>query len=202
MGYSKEKAEEYSRVGIIAEDHYLLLVRDAVTFPGGIPGVYDRLVWRSGLSGPPGVVIFPVTENKKILVNINFRHSTRSWEAELPRGARHAKEAPEKTAARELKEETGCICSKYTLLGELIPDSGILGGTTPVYMAQIKQRKARHQDESEAIASNIEMSIEELQEAYIKGFIILDVHGEKTKVYCRDPFLTYALMQAIWRKLI
>ena len=202
MGYSDSDAEKSARIGVIAEDHYWLWVRDAVIFPGGIPGTYNRIIWKSGLTGPQGVAIFPVLPNKKVLLNINFRHAIRSWELELPRGARNEGELAEQTAMRELKEETGCTVKKMTCLGEMCPDSGIIGGIVPIYMGEIANKVERHQDESEAIALNVEMTIDEIREAFVKGYIITEIRGVKTKVYCRDPFLSFALLQAIWKKVL
>lgn len=202
MGYSEEIAKSYSKCGIIAEDHYWMWIRDAVTFPGGIPGTYDRIVWKSGLTGTPGAVIFPVLQNHKVLVNVNFRHATRAWELEIPRGARKQKESGKEAATRELREETGCIASEMIFLGDLAPETGVITGTIPVYFASVENRKARHQDESEAIALNIEMSVEEIEQAFIKGYALIKIRDQLTKVYCRDPFLSYALLQSKLRKLI
>ena len=202
MGYSEEDAKKYSTCGVIVEDHYWIWIRDAVTFPGGIPGTYDRIIWKTGLTGPPGAVVFPILKNKKILVNVNFRHATRSWELELPRGGRQEKETPEQAAIRELQEETGCLAKNLIHLGDLAPETGVVSGIVPVYYAEVHDRKARHQDESEAIALNIEMSQEEIQKAFLKGYVIVQIKGHQTRVYCRDPFLTYALLQAKWKKLI
>ncbi len=202
MGYSPKEAEEHTKIGVIAEDHYWIWVRDAVTFPGGIPGVYNRLFWKSGLSGPHGSAILPVLPNKKILVIVHFRHATRSWELELPRGARKEGESDKQAAARELQEETGCLCTEFTPLGEMCPDSGALSNSIPIFLGKIKSRNARHLDEGEAIAHCLEMTIDEIKSAYTQGYLITDVHGVKTKVYCRDPFLSYALLQAMWKNLI
>jgi ADP-ribose pyrophosphatase len=201
-GYTPEDAEKFSKVGILAEDHYWLLLRDAVTFPGGIPGTYNRLIWKTGLTGASKAVIFPVLPNNKLVLNVNFRHATRSWELELPRGAGKEKETAEQVAMRELKEETGCLSTDLKLLGNIAPETGVIAATIPVYFARVKERKGRHQDESEAIAMNIEISLDEVKEGFRKGYIITPVKGVETKVYCRDPFLSYALLQAIWMKLI
>ena len=202
LGYSKEDAARYSHTGIIAEDHYWIWIRDAVTFPGGIPGTYDRMLWKSGLTGPPGVGIFPVLPNKKVVVNINFRHATRSWEMELPRGTREKNETPEQTAMRELKEETGYKATKLIMLGDLAPESRMIAGVIPVYYGEVREKKARHQEETEAIAHNAELTVDEIREAFDKGYLTRDIKGIKTKVYCRDPYLSFALLQALWRKLI
>lgn len=202
MGHSKANAEKFSRVGIIAEDNYLLWVRDAVTFPGGIPGTYDRIIWKCGLKGPCGVVILPVLPNNRIIVNINFRHATRSWEMELPRGGCREKETIHESAARELKEETGCVAKEFILLGNFTPDTGLISASIPVFFGKVSERKERHQDHSEAIAVNIDLSLDEIKEAFVKGYIIIDIKGVKTKVLCRDGYFSYALLQALWQKLI
>lgn len=202
MGYSKEDAKAYSTCGIIAEDHYWIWIRDAVNFPGGIPGTYNRIVMKSGLKGAPGSVVLPYLESKKILLNIQFRHATRSWELELPRGSREEGETPKDAAARELKEETGSVSNDLIFLGDLAPETGIMSGTIPVFFARVNKRYERHKEESEAIAKNCEMTEKEIEEAFLKGYAIIRIKGQLTKVYCRDPYLSFALLQAKWRKLI
>ncbi|MDN3506320.1 MAG: NUDIX hydrolase [Simkaniaceae bacterium] len=202
MGYSKEDAKRYSTCGIIADDHYCIWIRDAVTFPGGIPGTYDRIAWKSGLSGPPGAIVLPVLKNKKVLVNVNFRHATRAWEIELPQGFREENETAEQAARRELKEEAGAKASELIYLGDIAPHMGLMTTIVPVYLAKVSTVDDRHQDEGEAINANIELSQKEIKQAYDKGYVILSIKGQATKVYCRDPSLSFALMQAKWKKLI
>lgn len=201
-GFSAKEAKENSRIGVICEDQYWIWLRDAVIFPGGVPGTYDRILWKNALGGPSGVAILPVLPDKKIVVNINFRHATRSWEMEIPRGARNASETIEQAALRELREESGYIASKFIFLGEMAPDSGMITSQVPVYFGLVREKKASQQDDSEAIIENIALTLEEIKRNYIRGYIILDIQGEKTKVYCRDPFLSFALMQATWRNLL
>jgi ADP-ribose pyrophosphatase len=202
MGYTKQEAQRYSKCGVVADDHYCIWIRDAVTFPGGIPGTYDRIAWKSSLTGPPGTIIFPVLKNKKILVNVNFRHATRAWEIELPQGVREKNETAEQAAKRELREESGAIANKLIHLGDIAPHMGLVTTVVPVFFAEVSEVKERHQDESEAIATNVELTQKQLQEAFEKGYLILPIKGHETKVYCRDPSLTYALMQAKWKRLI
>ena len=107
-GYSEAEATEFSRIGVVREDQYWVWIRDAVYFPKGVPGTYDRLVWKNELNGgAPGVAVLPVLPSGKIVLNLNYRHATRSWELELPRGKREQGETLEEAALREVKEETG-----------------------------------------------------------------------------------------------
>lgn len=202
LGYTKEEAKAFSKIGVIAEDQYWMWIRDAVTFPGGIPGTYNRILWKESLTGSPGVVILPILSTGKIVVNINFRHATRCWEMELPRGARKQGEESEITAMRELREETGCTSKQLVYLGEVTPQTGVVSGVFEVFLSHVQSKQARRQDDGEAIALNLEMSLKEINEAFLKGYLITDIKGIKTKVYCRDPFFSFALMQAQLRKLL
>jgi ADP-ribose pyrophosphatase len=201
-GVQEIDAEEWSSVGVVAEDNYWIWVRDAVIFPSGVYGTYDRLMWKTGLSGVPGVAILPLLSSKKIIVNINYRHATRSWEIELPRGQKKDGEPIEKAAARELKEETGYHIAKCILLGILLPDSGTLMSQVPVVCGEVIHSGENHKEYSEAIVQNPAFSKDELKQGFSRGYIEIPIKGELVKVNCRDPFLSYALLQAEMKGLL
>ncbi len=202
-GFSEEDAIKWSSIGIVAEDLYWMWVRDAVMFPSGVVGTYDRLLWRSGIEGgPPGVAILPVLANKKIIVNINYRHATRSWELELPRGQKRRGETLEKAADRELHEETGYHATKCAVIGEMSPDSGALMSVIPLIYAEVSLAGESKQEYSEAIVNNPAFYKEELKEAFKRGYTELLIKGELVKVPCRDPFLAFAILQAELKGLL
>ncbi|MBM3191743.1 MAG: NUDIX hydrolase [Chlamydiae bacterium] len=184
-------------VGIVAEDSYWLWINDACIFPSGKEGVYGRIIWKKALSSPrasvPGIVVVALNSEGKIALNCNFRHATRSWEIELPRGALEAGESLEKAAQRELLEETGLIAEEFALLGELPPDSGLTGTIAPILVGSITGKKEASPEESEAIESCIFLSLEEIKEAFSDGFYSCPIHGVCRLVHFRDPFLAYAI---------
>jgi 8-oxo-dGTP pyrophosphatase MutT (NUDIX family) len=59
--------------------------------------------------------VLPVLPSGQIILVLNFRHPTRSWKLELPRGGMQSGETQEEAALRELKEETGFITSSYAV---------------------------------------------------------------------------------------
>jgi ADP-ribose pyrophosphatase len=196
-GLSQAEAEQFSRTGVVCEDQYLMLIRDAVYFPKGIPGTYDRIIWKTALEGSyTGVAVMPVLANGRIVLNLNYRHATRSWELELPRGGILTNETKEAAALREVKEETGCIASAVTYLGEMAPDTGILSAIIPVFMGKVKQQETSSPEYSEAIGDVIAFTKDELKKGILQGFLEVSLHGEKKCVPLRDPFLTFALFQA------
>lgn len=201
-GYDEKDAMLWSSVGIIAEDYYWLWIRDAVIFPSGVYGTYDRLMWKSGLDGTPSVGILPILSNKKIVVNVVYRHATRSWEIEMPRGRRKIGESEEKAAARELREETGYHFTRCLLLGTMAPDSGVLASVIPIFYADVKHSGEMRKKFSEAILNNPAFTKEEIKAGFLQGFLEIPLKGEIVKVNCRDPYLTFALLHAELKGLL
>lgn len=180
------------KVGIIAQDRYWVWINDAVIFPKGNEGVYGRVLWRQSLLGPAGVAVMAVTQDKRIALIRTFRHATRSWEYELPRGGTEMGESPEQTAIREAKEETGLVVSNLVSLGEFYPDTGVLTTLVPVFLASVERIEGAEIEETEAIDVIETFSLEELKQGFVKGYLEKD--GERVNL--RDPFLTFALFQA------
>ena len=195
-------AQKWSSVGIVAEDNYWIWLRDAVIFPSGVYGTYDRMMWKSGLDGPPGVAILALLSTKKIIVNISYRHTTRSWEIELPRGKKREGESPEKAAARGLKEETGYQISKCTQLGTIAPDTGTSKSIVPVFCGEVSHSGESCKEFSKAIANNPAFTKDELKQGFARGHIEVPIKGEIVKVNCRDSYLTYAILQAEMKGLL
>lgn len=197
-GFSETQAHEFSRVGIVTEDQYWIWVRDAVIFPKGAKGTYDRLLLKSGLQEPAGVAVLPLLPNGKIVLNLNFRHATRSWELELPRGGKKEKESIEAAALRELREETGLESATPIYLGSITPDSGVLHSIIPVFLGKIVKEGGSDQEFSEAIKETIAFSKDEIKKGLEQGFL----NVEDKPVPLRDSFLAFALLQAEIRELL
>jgi ADP-ribose pyrophosphatase len=202
-GVSEADAQEFSRIGVVREDQYWIWLRDAVYFPKKVPGTYDRLIWKSELKGhTPGVAVLPLLPTGHVVLNLNYRHATRSWELELPRGGIQADETIEGAALREVKEETGLVASSVIFLGNMAPDTGVLSSVIPVYMGKITAQEASNPEYSEAIAGVISFTKEELKQGLIQGYLEVSIEGKKQQVPLRDSFLTFALLQAEFRQLL
>lgn len=202
-GLSEEDAKRGSQSGIVEEDLYLMWVRDPVVFPNGERGTYNRLVWKvASLDGPVGVVVLPVLEDGRIILNLNYRHATRSWELELPRGGKLKGETNEAAAQRELKEETGFDVEHLIFLGDIAVDTGACATVNPVFMGYIFGQGFTKREYSEAIEEVMPFTVQELEDGLIRGFMDVPLHGELIQVPLRDSHLTFALLQARLRKLL
>ncbi|MFD8211990.1 NUDIX hydrolase [Streptomyces sp. NPDC059695] len=119
--------------GVVYQDPYVLLVRDAVRFPGGRTGAYIRSV---SATAEQGCVVLPFLGDRVVLVE-HFRHATRSWHWEVPRGFGTAGLSDAANAAKELQEEIGATVRELVPLGAVHPDSGITGDRVLLFAARI-----------------------------------------------------------------
>ncbi|MFE6780355.1 NUDIX hydrolase [Streptomyces sp. NPDC057702] len=121
-------------VGVVYEDAYVTAVRDAVRFPDGSHGLYLRILPRAA---GPGVVILPLTPAGRVVLVEHYRHATRAWHWEAPRGMGEADSTGAENAARELREEIGARATELVPLGDLHPDTGLLGSRVELFAARL-----------------------------------------------------------------
>lgn len=95
-------------LGIVAQDQWVLVLRDLVRFPDGTYGRYLRKINRNSqleLSGKDVVVL--LTVDGSILLMKHYRHDDRHWHWECPRGFGEAGLSAAENALKEIAEETG-----------------------------------------------------------------------------------------------
>lgn len=179
-------------VGIVAQDKYWLWLNDPLHFPNGRTGVYGRLIWKSSLTGPAGVAVMALSEEGKIALLCTYRHATRSWELEIPRGARATHETAEEAAHRETEEETGMVLSSLQLLGQIAADSGTTNSVIPIFLARISGKGASNPEDSESITALPFFTPAEIKQGFVQGYLVVDGR----QISMRDPFLAYAFLLA------
>lgn len=129
----EQKLQREAGAGVMYRDGHYVLLRDAVRFRDGTVGPYIRLI-PAGIKG--GAAVLPLLDNAMVLIH-HFRHATRRWHWEIPRGFTHADEPAEETARREVQEELGVPPSELTDLGSVHPDSGASNILTRLYLTRI-----------------------------------------------------------------
>ncbi len=76
------------------------------------------------IAHPGSAVMIPITDRGTILLVKQWRAAQGCYTLEFPSGTRDGDEAPEMTASRELREETGYSATKFTGIGGFTPVSG------------------------------------------------------------------------------
>ena len=126
--------------------------------------------YREVLEHSGGAVIIPITDDNKIVMVKQFRYAAGRVMLEVPAGKTDPGEDPEKTAHRELKEETGYSASELTFLTRMYPTPGYSSEILYIYAARGLTPGETHFDDSEAI--DIEyMDIDELEQMVLSGQI-------------------------------
>jgi ADP-ribose pyrophosphatase len=122
----------WSATGVVYQDPYLMLLRDAVRMPFGL-STYVRAI---NAGNATGVVILPRFRDEVVLVR-HFRHATRQWHLELPRGFGTPGSDVRDDARRELEEEIGVPPAKLESLGVIYPDTGMSATPVELFHAEI-----------------------------------------------------------------
>jgi ADP-ribose pyrophosphatase len=158
--------------GFLYEDDYIAVVRDRVRFCSGQEGTYLRIFEQPTLQGSQGgVVVLPSYEGKFWLVR-HYRHATREWELELPRGFCDPTLSPEENAHRETKEELGVEPALVSLLGQIAPNTGLLASFVSTWRAELPSAPVSTElNRKEGIAAHVPMTSYGLKEAIRSGEI-------------------------------
>ena len=124
--------------GIVYEDKFIKVVRDPVIFPDETEGGYVRILNRSEDKGTGGAVIIPIINGKIAFIRL-FRHATRTWELELPRGFQEPNLSEEESVKNEILEELGVLSHAVKRLGVMSPNTGLLSSDIAVFIAELSQ---------------------------------------------------------------
>lgn len=142
----------------------LNLRRDKVTIVNGETS-YREIVEHKG-----GVAIAAVTADKKMVLVRQFRKAAGKDVMEAPAGKIEDNEAPELTAKRELKEETGYTAENIQWISSFYSSIGYSEEVIHLYYATELSPGSTEFDDSEAL-DLVELDIALLKEMVLRGEI-------------------------------
>lgn len=117
-----------------------------------------------------GAVVLPLLPNENVIMIRQFRKPLERDVLEIPAGKIEHDELPEKTAFRELREETGYLAKKMTLLTKMYPSVGYSEELLYIYLATDLEPGETDFDENEDIDS-YSYHIDDLYEMVMEGKI-------------------------------
>lgn len=151
----------WAEIGIVFSDPFFFILRDLVQFPNGRLSGYCRVLSEANLNGGRGVVVLPVYGDKVLLIH-QYRHPTRTWHYEVPRGYGESNLSPYENARKEVEEETGGQIAELVNLGDLHMDSGFESDSASLFYAKLNLFGKANKDEG--IDSLILVTVQELEE--------------------------------------
>ena len=153
---------------LIYKGAILNLRRDKVTVLNGES--YREIIEHNG-----GAVLAAITDEGKMVMVRQFRNPAQRVVFEAPAGKIDPGEAPEITAARELKEETGYIAGNVKFLTDFYPSVGYCEEKLYLFLCTDLKPGDTDPDENECLDIE-EWDIEELYNMVITG----QIHDAKT----------------------
>jgi ADP-ribose pyrophosphatase len=155
----------WAEVGVAYQDPFLRLLRDAVVFPDGRRAVHHRVLSNNH---PSGAAVLPVHGQDVVLIR-HFRHPSRCWHWEIPRGAIEHGQTAEVAAKAELEEEIGSRCESLVPLGLVHGASSLISGAVALFLGRVDEIGAPQLSESIATVRRVEIS--ELESMIERGEI-------------------------------
>jgi 8-oxo-dGTP pyrophosphatase MutT (NUDIX family) len=128
------------------------------------------------LEYPNWVNVVAITEDEKVIMVRQYRHSGDIVSIEIPGGVIDGDEKPIEAAKRELLEETGYLFEDFELVSTIYPNPATSNNVTYCYLAQ-GGKKVQEQDLDEHEDIDIELyTIAEVKEMLLKNEIPQALH--------------------------
>lgn len=160
----KNQPHSWYDLGIVAQDAWVVLLRDLVKFPNGKYGGYIRLLNRKSQIEQSGKdVVILIKRGKSLLLSRHFRHDDRAWHWECPRGFGESGLSPKENALKEIKEETGLTVVKMIQINK--DDNRV------AYFFAECEGTSKNTDETENIADSIFVSPEKFAQMIVDGLV-------------------------------
>ena len=104
---------------------------------------------REYIKHPGASAVLPVFENGDVMLVRQYRYPLSKAFLEVPAGKIDPEEDPDKTALRELREETGLECNRLELIGQFHPSVGYTDEVIYLYVAWDIRTEQQEMEEDE-----------------------------------------------------
>ena len=129
-----------------------------------------KLVQRDVVHHSGGVCVVPLTDKGTVLMVQQFRYPMQQVTLEVPAGKIEPGEDPAECGRRELSEEAGRTCERYTYLGKLFPTPAYDTEVIHMYLARQLTFGERELDEDEFL-NVFRLPLRELVDRVLRGEI-------------------------------
>lgn len=166
MSDNKDLTEKQISSDLIFDGKVLHLYRDVIELPNGKEG------FREFCRHIGAVCVVPVTDEGEVICVRQYRYAIGQSIIEIPAGKLDSRdEDPREAALRELREETGAICSRLTYMGKYYSSPAILDECIHMYLAEGLTFGETDPDEDEFIEL-LKIPVDELTHMIMNGEIV------------------------------
>ncbi len=130
-----------------------------------------RQVQRDVVHHSGGVCVVPLTKENTVLMVKQFRYPMQQVTLEIPAGKIEPGEDPAQCGIRELREEAGRTCGKYTSLGTLFPTPAYDTEVIHMYLAQELSAPQQQDLDDGEFLDVTELPLEEAMQMVMRGEI-------------------------------
>lgn len=125
--------QEWQRVsGKIKYDNpWITVTEDQVINPAGKPGIYGKVHFKNLAIG-----IVPMDNEGNIYFVRQFRYVLNEYSLEIPEGGGPLHVDPLESAIKELKEETGLVAQKWSIILDMHLSNSVSDERSIVYLAE------------------------------------------------------------------
>lgn len=134
--------------------------------PAGKPGIYGKVHFKN-----KAIAIVPLDEHSNTWLVGQFRYTLNEWSWEIPEGGGPLGSDPLTSAMRELKEETGLLAGKWTLLLRTHLSNSVSDEEGFIYMAQELTQALSEPEETEADMKVMKLPFHEAVQMVMDGRI-------------------------------
>ena len=137
---------EWQRVsGEIKYDNpWITVTEDQVINPAGNPGIYGKVHFKNLAIG-----IVPVDDEGNIYFVKQFRYVLNQYSLEIPEGGGPLHVDPLESAIKELKEETGLVAQKWSIILDMHLSNSVSDERSIVYLAENLTQESPDPEETE-----------------------------------------------------
>ena len=148
----------------VYKNNWMQVWEDSVIRPDGKPGIFGYIHMQ------PGVSILAITDDKKIIIEQEYRYSLEKDSLELPSGGIEDGATPLETAKKELMEETGYSATDWTYVGPVEPLTSTIHAPQHLFIAKGLQKCKQSLEGTEVIVVH-EIPFDEVYQMAIDGRI-------------------------------
>jgi ADP-ribose pyrophosphatase len=150
---------------VVLKSYPFNVVQERLAYPDG------RVRERSVVRHPGAVALVAIDAEGRWLLVRQYRHAAGRWLLEVPAGTLEVGEAPETTAARELREETGFAADQLERLGGTWMAPGFCSEFIHFFLATGLRPAPLPQDEDEDLSDPVALTLDEVWAAIESGEI-------------------------------